>query len=205
MRKLILIVFLSYFSLTSFSQKHFVKGYVITTQNDTLFGFLKDRKNPNNFLRMSTDLYKKIKFKDENGHKYKYAPTNLNGYKIGNYEFASVWIPDNVAGTIFGNFGNSYNNIEKKFAKIIVKGYLSYYHYEYVDENGLNYTEYFKRENEYEVTFVRTGIFGLNKKALSRYFSDCPELVEMINSKKIKRPTEITNFYNNWYRIKITN
>jgi len=94
---------------------------------------------------------------------------------------------------------SSPNTGEKQFLKLIVKGYLSYYHSEYYNEDGnLDYTTYFKRKNETQLVFVRSGIFGLNKKQLANYFSDCPELQNKILDKTIKRPYEVIAFYNDW-------
>ena len=61
----------------------------------------------------------------------------------------------------------------------------------------MNYIDYFKRKDDDYMVRVTQGIFGLKKKRLAEYFKDCPELVQKIEFKELKRPFEIAQFYNN--------
>ena len=175
-------------------QKDYQNGYIITNKNDTLIGQVKDRKPP-----PFGKLYEKIRFKKNRFGKKKYGPHQIIAYKQGDNQFESLWI--NVFSLIFiekytcvPNFG------EKAFMKVIVKGYLSYYHWEFQDYESdyIDEVSLFKREDEPSFIRVTQGIFGLRKKRLTEYFQDCPELVYKIENGEIRDPIEIANFYNNW-------
>jgi hypothetical protein len=172
----------------------FIEGYIINLNKDTIFGYVKDRK-PGTFNK----LYKKIIFKSKKGRKKKYDPNEILGYKRGEDEFVSLWFMEKYF------FLDSWavskeDNGEKLFFKHIMKGYLDYFHLEYVEENGIiDHRTYFKRKNEDKMVFVRTGIFGLNKKKLASYFSDCPALQDGIMNKTFTQPFEIVSYYNNWF------
>ena len=175
-----------------FGQKHYQSGYIITLKNDTLTGFIKDRK-PDPFGK----LYKKIRFKSKKIIRRKYGAHQIAGYKQGNNLFESLWI--DVSQNIFrANYTSIPNSGEKCFLRVIVKGYLSYYHWEYQDsESGyIDEIDLYKRVDEPSFVRVTQGILGLKKKRLAEYFQDCPGLVYKIESGELKDPVEIVNFYN---------
>jgi len=176
----------------AFGQKHYQGGYIITIKNDTLTGLVKDRK-PQPFGK----LYKKIHFKGKNTIRRKYSAEQIAGYKQGDSQYESLWI--DVSQNIFkANYTSTPNSGEKCFLKIIIKGYLSYYHWEYQDsESGyIDEIDLYKRMDEPSFERVTQGILGLKKKRLAEYFQDCPELISKIESGELKEPVEIANFYN---------
>jgi len=187
------IVFISLISVQAYSQRSFFDGYVVTNYGDTIYGRVKDRK-PEPFGK----LYKKIRFKPNKGFRKRLGPQQIQAYKIGDLRFISMGISDEIVlfKRIVKEIPNSNN---KQFIKVISEHYLSWYEREYMDDSGLSSVYYFKRSDEYDMAFVRTGLFGLNKKRLSEYFYDCPELAEQILDKRIKRPEDIFRFYNDWY------
>ena len=73
----------------SFGQKDYQNGYVITNNNDTLVGRVKDRKPP-----PFGKIYKKVRFKNSNFIKRKYGPHQIIGYKQGNNQFESLWMSE---------------------------------------------------------------------------------------------------------------
>lgn len=175
------------------AQKDFQNGYIVTNEKDTLVGLVKDRKEPP-FGR----LYDKVIFK-KGRKKKKYGPNDICAYKRGNNEFESLWIEDSTY-PFQGQYLSSPGTGTKCFLKVIAKGYLSYYHWEfedlesdYIDAIGL-----FKRENEDSFARTSQGIFGLKKKYLAKYFKDCQDLVSKIEEGEIKDPEEIVIFYNIW-------
>ena len=196
MLKNISFIFLFIISITtSFAQKNYFDGYVILQKNDTVYGKIKDRK-PGSF----GSLYVKIKFKPYKGHSKKYNADDILGYKSGKSIFESKWFK-NTNSKLYPSAQSSANIGDKRFLKLITKGYLSYYYDEYYNEDGnLDAIGYFKRDNQAEMVFVRTGIFGVNKKQLITYFDDCPELQNQLRKKTIKTPKEILNFYNDWFK-----
>ena len=176
-----------------YSQNEYTNGYIISAENDTIQGFIKDRK-PGPFEK----IYKKIKFKSKKTHRRRYGPYDILGYKIGQDEFVSMWFSESAE-----YFKYRVESVPKKGEKIFikrkVKGYLSYYQLESIDDSGLNNRGLFKRENEEELVNVRTGIFGLNRKRLNSYFNDCATLQNKIQDKTFTDPYEIVHFYNSWY------
>ncbi|MCD6596143.1 MAG: hypothetical protein J7L04_00545 [Bacteroidales bacterium] len=175
-------------------QKDYQTGYIITTRNDTLTGKVKDRKPP-----PFSKLYKKIRFKRNRLLKRKYGPQQIIAYKQGNNQFESLWI--DVSQNIFKEIYTSVPDLgEKSFMKVIVKGYLTYYHWEFQDYESdyIDEISLFKRTNESSLARVTQGIFGLKKKRLAEYFQDCPELINKIEKGELTNPVEIAIFYNNW-------
>jgi len=176
-----------------FAQKDFQNGYIVTNENDTLIGLVKDRKEP-----PFGKLYDKVIFK-KGRKKKKYGPNDIIAYKRGYNEFESLWIQDN-AYPFQGKYLSDPNYGNKEFLKVIVKGYLSYYHWEfedsesdYIDSIGL-----YKREDEDSFARVSQGIFGLKKKSLAKYFIDYPDLASKIEYGELKDPVEIVRIYNLW-------
>ncbi len=177
-----------------FGQKHYQSGYIITINNDTLTGLVKDRKPP-----PFGKLYKKIRFKSKKIIRRKYGAHQIEAYKQGSNQFESLWI--NVSQNIFkAKYTSIPNSGEKCFLKVIVKGYLSYYHWEYQDsESGyIDEIDLYKRMDEPSFVRVTQGILGLKKKRLAEYFQDCPELIYKIENGEIRDPIKIAKFYNSW-------
>ncbi|MCF6367068.1 MAG: hypothetical protein L3J35_12835 [Bacteroidales bacterium] len=193
--KLIIVLFtaiLQFILFNALAQKNFFEGYIITNKRDTIFGQIKDRKN-GTFVK----LYKKIKFKPDVGFRKLLSPNSIQAYKIGNQKFVTMEIKDEIKlfkrkVTVVPNSNN------KEFVRVISEGYLALYEKEYIDDSGLSSVYYFKKTDENDMVFVRTGLFGLNKNRLAVYFEDCPELAEKILNKGIKNPRTIVRFYNNW-------
>ena len=189
------IIFLCFISCNAFSQNGYLKGYVITNENDTLYGSLKDRKS-----EPFEKLYKKIRFKSKKGRR-QFSAYDIQAYKRGQDEFVSMWFNEDIflfKSPVQSNSGRG----KKQFFKLVLKGCLSYYHLEYIDEYGIDYKGFFKRDNETEMVHVRTSILGLNRKRLISYFCNCPPLQEKILNKTFNKPLELVEFYNEWYKNK---
>ena len=188
-----LLIILILFSSPIYSNNGFEVGYIITNANDTLYGRIKDRK-----LGTFNKLYTKIIFINKKGRKKKYDANKIVAYKRGEDEFVSLWFLENSYFFDLRATSKSGKG-EKLFFKHVMKGHLNYFHHEYVEENGIiDYSGYFKKEHDDEMIFVRTGLFGLNKKQLTSYFKDCPDLQNKIMNKTFTKPYEIVSYYNNW-------
>ena len=190
-----LVLFIVFWMLPNlvFSQKNYENGYIITNDNDTIVGRVKDRKPP-----PFGKLYKKVYFKKKHKKK-KYSPKQILGYKQGSREFESLWI--DVSSHLYDEKYTSIQNAGKKeFLKVVVKGYLTYYQREFADSESdyINQIGLYKREDENFLVRVTQGIFGLKKKNLGVYFKDYPELVLKIKNGELKDPIAIVNFYNVW-------
>ncbi len=181
------------FSLSVHAQKDYEKGYIITNNNDTLVGLVKDRKQP-----PFGKLYNKVYFKKKHKKK-KYRPDQIIAYKQGSREFVSIWI-DVSSNLINEKYTSIANQGEKEFLKVIEKGYLTYYQreFEYADSDYIEHVSLFKRKDQFFLVRVNQGMFGLRKNALTTYFIDCPELVDKIINSELKTPIEILRFYNSW-------
>ncbi|MBN2891039.1 MAG: hypothetical protein JXL97_04155 [Bacteroidales bacterium] len=196
LKSYILLIFLFTFSLNTYSQKNYGSGYIITNQNDTIYGFLKDRKPP-----PFGKLYSKIRFKEKSNSVFakKYSPYQISGYKINNVEYESKWIKVDRF-FLKEDYKCIENCGEKAFLKVIVKGYLTYYQWEYIDgESGyIDAVDLLNKQNENIYIKATQGVFGLKKDKLAAYFMDCPELAKQILTKQIKDPISVANFYNKY-------
>lgn len=186
------LVFFFGLPFESTAQDDYQQGYVVTIANDTLYGMVRDRKSG-----AFSKLYKKIKFKGKKG-KSKYAPKEIISYKIGAATFESM--PLISAGHFFDSEYEVSPRGDFHFLKIVEKGYLSYYLLEYEDSDSgyVDSTAFFKKENDDILVRVNQGIFGLKRKKLAAFLSECPELAQRIRTKQIKDALEIVHFYNDW-------
>jgi hypothetical protein len=188
-----IIVFIAVLALTSnlFGQKGYENGFVVSLQSDTLFGIIKDRK-PEPFPK----LYKNIRFKKE-GTRFKksYAPDQIKGYKAGTRVYESVGLE--TESRLLKTRYLITKSSPKSFLKVVHRGKLSYYHWEYPDsESGIvDYIPLFHVEGRNEMVRVTQGILGLKRELLSEYFSDCPALAQKIEKREIRTPEEIIDFF----------
>ncbi len=174
------------------AQKHFEGGYIVLNNGDTITGLVKDRK-PDPFGK----LYKKIRFRGKG--KSKYGPDEILSYKKGEALYESIGLADAV-GFLSQDYNVTSNDDEKVFIKLISRGYVNHYFLEFRDADSgyIDFFSYFMKENGTELVRTRQGIFGLRKKRLAAFFSDCPVLASKILNKEFKRVDEVANFYNEW-------
>lgn len=189
---LCLLLFTAFFQVHA--QKGYEPGYVVLKTNDTLPGLVKDRKEA-----PFAKIYKKIRFKGDGPFTKKYSPKQLKGYVRGGDHFESHWILVNtrllkIEYLSRKNFG------KERFFKVIESGHLTYYHWEWLDQESsvVERVELFKRRDEESFIRVTQGLLGLRMNALEVYFEDCPELIGKVRNKELKRPQEIAVFYNKW-------
>lgn len=190
--RIFFLFFLIFQSACLFSQEQFQPGFIITNQNDTLFGFVKDRKE-SPFAK----IYKKIRFRDESLFTKRFGPDEIAGYRIGENKYESLWLE--VRSKVWET---SYWSIpgtgKKEFLKVVVQGYLSYYQLEFTDQESATFESIplFKREDKDHLIRVTQGIFGIKMNSIRDYFNDCPELIGKVESGELKRPEEIARYYN---------
>jgi len=192
--KLIIFIALSlpYFV---FAQGDYELGYIITNSNDTIKGFVKDRKT-----HPFGKLYDKIRFKNSS-EKRKYSPQQILGYKQGNRVFESLWLEISPA-LIDESYTIDPKSGEKQFLKVDQKGYLTLYQMEITDPDSdyIDQIPLFKKEGENYLIRVTQGMFGLKKRNLQTYFKNCPELMKKVEHQELKTPREIAVFYNTWIK-----
>jgi hypothetical protein len=187
-----LILVLQINSTTVMAQSKYQNGYVVTIQNDTIFGQLRDR-SPEPFGK----IFRKVRMKGFWIFGKKYGPKDLNSYKIGDDIYESIWYDSYTE--LFSIFHiSSSGEGEKVFMRLEIDGKLKLYWDEYRDPDS-GYTEeipFFKKEYSSEMVRVTQGIFGFKKKHLANLFSDCPELIKRMNDVFFQTPEEMAEFYN---------
>ena len=175
-------------------KRDYVQGYIILPEGDTIKGMVKDRSEGT-----FPELYKRIRFKgDQSPFRKKYGPDQILGYACGDRIYESVPLWEETDFFRFRYYLHEGN--EKVFLRVISKsGALSYYHWEYMDQdsNYLDYTPLFYRPGADQMVRVTQGILGLKRKRLMEYFQDCGELVEAINERQLNEIREVYDFYNN--------
>jgi hypothetical protein len=180
------------------AQKGYEPGYVITKSFDTLPGLVKDRKEA-----PFAKIYDKIRFRGNGLFTKKYSPKKIKGYARGEDLFESHWI-EVSSRFLRTQYLNRENLGEQHFLKVRQKGFLSYYQWEWLDQDSFIVDEmelFIRRDEDYFIR-VTQGLFGLRKNALEKYFEDCPELMEKIHNKELRLPAEIAGFYNDWLDVK---
>lgn len=173
------------------AQNTYYPGFVVLNSGDTLKGKIQDR-NINRGV-----IYDRIRFISENGKKEKYTAEDLISYSVESVNFESKWFNEETAFFKF-RYTSIYGQGEKVFLRVNVKGKLTCYTNEYVDEDNdfFDGFELYLKEGENEFQRANQGLFGLKKNKLSEYFRDCPSLVEKINNEEIKNAIEVANYYN---------
>ena len=172
-----LIVFL--FPLLLNGQTGYSEGYIITYENDTIYGKIKDRAGS-----LSSSNYLKIRFMNDEGEIEKFSAYDIRGYsKSGLINYRAIEIES------------------KYFAEVIEDGPLTLLandkkQYELQTNTGTNgdftnsttttnvYSHYYlQKKGSDKVTEVTKWNF---KKKMSQYFMDYPELKEQIDNKSLR-------------------
>jgi hypothetical protein len=179
------------FSFQTINAQGFERGYIVLNTNDTLYGYIKDRNDG--------ALFKKIRFKEARGKVKRYTAEDLLSYTAGLYTYESLWY---AAENQFFKFEyySSPGYGRKVFLKVLAKGRLSCYAKEFIhdDNDFLDQFELFLRDSDNTMVRATQGIFGLKKKRLTEYFSDCPGVVEKINNRSITKPLDVVAYYNQY-------
>lgn len=171
-------------------------GNVLLRNGHVIEGNVADRKEG-----FRTTLLTKVKVKQDGKLFSKsFKIKDIERYNIGSDSFISIPIQQN--SSFFKTEILEMGMDNYTFFKVLESGPLSLLIYEYVDpENGFVETiPYLKKENDPKLVRATQGILGLKRKSLASFLQDCPELVELIENKKVTTPVEVVTFYNNWKR-----
>jgi len=175
-------------------KKDYFPGYIITLEGDTLKGWIKDR-SPGTFI----ELYPRIRFKDANSlFRKKYGPDQILGYSCNNRVYESLPLYEESSFFAFRYF--LHDSYDRVFLRLIARDEpLTYYHWEYVDDdsNYLDYIPLFYLDGSDQMVRVTQGILGLKRKRLIEYFHDCYNLADAIYRKRLNEIDEVYNFYLN--------
>ncbi len=192
LHQVLTVLFSCLISASAIAQKDYQKGYVITTNKDTLWGFVKNRKPP-----PFGKIYSKIRFKGKR-RKKRYGPDDIHAYEIGNKYYESVWV-DTETTFLSGSLFDSSEEGQRQFLRVGEKGALTHYILEFQEqgEELVQEIDYFKKEGRPQLIRVTQGLFGLKRKRVIAFLSDCSSLVDKIERKKLKYAFEVVHYYNN--------
>ncbi|PRX54918.1 hypothetical protein [Flagellimonas meridianipacifica] len=191
-RLLLAILMCSLFPLNA-QKKTFLEGYIIEKSGDTIQGLIKDRSQ-----EPFVSLYNKVRFKKiDHSRTRKYGPSDILGYGYHGQNFASV--PFREESTFFKFRYYSDIATPKTFLRVIQRSKKLVYYEQLVEDDDSSYLDavpFFHRPNSNEMVRVTQGIFGLRRKQLKAYFSDCPSLLEEITNPEtsIKTVPELYEF-----------
>lgn len=181
---------------TTFAQKNYSEGFIITLEHDTIYGRVRDR-----FPFRFPYAADKVVLMDSNGVKMKYIPREITGYS--------------KAGMV--NYLTIQDGLKKSFARLLVDGDIKLLTirktntHTYAMPNGTGgfYTG-FGGSYTYDVlylyktsTSVTTKVTHLDfKNSMAVYFYDCQPVREMIMNKELRyNDLEIiVEKYNKWKR-----
>lgn len=173
-------------------KKGYSRGYIITPEGKTVEGWVKDR-SAGTFL----NLYARIRFKAEDAlFRKKYGADEILGYGVNDQFYESMPLREESAFFRFRYYLDP--NYDRVFLKVISwEQDLTYYHWEYVDDesNYLDYIPLFYLDGSDEMVRVTQGILGLKRNRLMEYFWDCPDLVLAIERKDVNEIDEVYNYY----------
>lgn len=170
-------------------------GYLVLSNGDTLHGQVQRLKETFGGVK----FLNKIRYWDAEGKRKKYARSRIAEYKVGNEVYRKYRLQEAQVFSLL----NSYYQIvpyggEETFLRVLKEGPLCLYEYEWIDgtDDYISSFPLFKRADEKMMVRATQGIFGLKKKVLRSYFSDCPELQRKLESGFFKLPFEVVNYYN---------
>ncbi len=186
---LVICPFLLLFNLIPFAQANYIKGTIITHNNDTLNGLIDYQnwsKNPET-----------IKFKkDADSHIIYYQPDQIKSFYMANEYYISQIVTVSRASHNLQKLQKSVNEIELRsdtvtlFLKTLIEGEASLYYYK--DEDATEHF-YIKKDTivdellyiEYLVTYNLRKLEKY-KGQLIHYLNDCLELANEISELQFK-------------------
>lgn len=198
---LFLFLFVS-FEILAQKKSKFVDVYVVTNNNDTIYGFVKSR-----FLKYSDFLF--LKFISKKNEHIKYKPFDIKLFKIGDNTFESVFFDDGPCLTctrkifipryidgpmILYKYQDSKATVNLLTGRTNSKCIVYYYVRKANDKSAiLTYKELC--ENEYLHLITQP----LNFDKFCQYFSEYPDLMNKIKDKTFERKDieKIVLIYNN--------
>ncbi len=201
-RKLLFFFIVLLFSthILLFAQDNNQSDYLVLNTGETLYGrvqYIKER----GFGGRS--FYKKVRITDTSGKRKKYKRKNVSGFSVDGSVFKSFWLsqqsqPFPRVSLENPRYDIAFKNGEQHFLRIVSKGRLNHYELEWFDQESSALWSMSLLKKEGDRFFIRAdqGLFGLKRKVLLNYFSDCPKLQEKIRQKELKKVHQIVTFYN---------
>lgn len=185
--KAVYILISLFISSISFAQSDFRPGYIISSENDTLYGFIDFRSDIRNSLQCT--------FHSDNGEKTVYHPFAIKGYRFTNGKYyISKWVKNQTSETV------------PLFVEYLVDGEKDLFYYRSTEGNNylINYNDstlvllpFQKKTNMKDGRY-----YGVQSTQhigfLKSYFEDAPELyhqIEKIQQPGVRNLTKLTKDY----------
>ncbi|GAA5043559.1 hypothetical protein GCM10011506_46890 [Marivirga lumbricoides] len=189
----LLVLLFALSTIPSFAQEGFIEGYIITTQQDTLYGEVKDRTR-----EPFGKLYRKIRLK-QNGKLFtkKYSPSDVISYRKGEDLFESIWLKEK--SEFFKTVYISEKGVgEQRFLKVVLKGDVSYYHVEWRDPDSgyYDYHGYLINRISDKSLYIRFDLFGISKKKVITYLNDCSAIINLLEEGDDPSIQDMVTIYN---------
>ena len=191
---LLVLAFLA--SAPLFAQEGYIQGYVVTNENDTIVGLVKNKNS------VPYRILQEIKFKKEkNSEVQTFAPTELKGFQIGVDQYISKKLRLHSAVPILIVDGlkkyRDDNSNTTAFVKVLAEGDMSYYELRITGLGTGNEVIYEMLHRKGEDSLF--SVYGLNfQERLLAYLSNEPALVEKVKAGVYKRNNleELVQEYN---------
>ena len=196
-KKYVLIVFLFTF-YHSISLAHTTKDsdYIVLISGDTLRGKVThvDEKS------FSPRYLKKIRYTDTNQKSRKINRKDILAFRVDGLIYESFWLSQSSKKFTLDNPIYTINQKSGKqhFLKLVKSGNLSHYQLEWWEqgESTPMSIDLLKKEHDQFLIRATQGVFGLKRKTLSRYFSECAKLSSGIEQRLFNTIQEIIEEYN---------
>lgn len=175
-----------FLSTFSYAQKNYLPGKIITTQNDTIAGYVDYRnweKNP-----------AEIRFKkEESSSEVIYSPLQISRFEVNNEAYIGAIIESEVSPSkinLLQRGSTPVIRMDTVFLQVLIEGPVSLYHY----KNDVENNNFYIRENAaFELLIYKKYLLGEegktlineNKKyigQLTLYLGNCPTIQSKINT-----------------------
>lgn len=151
---------------------------IVLVTGDTLYGEVDYFKESFAY----SEFYKKIRLEDTKGRKRRFKRKNVVSFSIDGSKYESFWLREQTRLFKSGILQSTRYLIDPSgtqyFLKVGEKGKLSHYQLELedFDNNDLELTDLLKKEGDNFFVVGENRLFGIKRKFLNDYLSDCPKI-----------------------------
>jgi hypothetical protein len=201
--KTIALVYGLFLSTFSYAQKNYLPGKIITTQNDTIAGYIDYRnweKNP-----------VEIRFKkEESSSEVIYSPLQISRFEVNNEAYIGAIVESEISPSkinLLQRGSTPVIRMDTVFLQVLIEGPVSLYHYKNDAEND-NF--YIQENSAFELLIYKKYLLGEegktlmneNKKyigQLTLYLGNCPTIQSKINT-TIYNERSLLNLFETYYK-----
>lgn len=172
------------------------ENYLVLYSGDTLHGDIDYVNNRG----INPKYRKKIRLIPNKEKKQKFKRKDVAAFSINSIRYEGFWLSKSTG--VFSLFSPNYvmdnTHGEQHFLRVVSSGKLTHYQLEWWEQgdSGISWMDLFLKEGDTQFIRATQGVLGLKRNVLADYFSDCPELAELIKQKKIHKVAQVADFYN---------